>query len=65
MKGRACPRPQRVFLVESVAFRDLQVLIQLLREAGIDAEPRPIEGYEDSIQRRRQYEIWFGDDVEP
>lgn len=42
-----------------------QQAIGAIEAADVDTEPRPIEGYEDSSQRRRQYETWFGDDVEP
>ena len=46
--------------------RDVQAALSALREAGIAAEVKLIQGYENSTRiRQRHYELWFGKDFPP
>lgn len=65
--GDKSPRRSQVryFRQNEEGRKDVRELVDLLRQAGVTAEATFVEGYEESIQARRQYEIWFGDDFSP
>ena len=64
--GLNSPRSSQVryFRRNEAAERDVPAIVSLLREAGIEAEPQYISGFEDKLKATRHYEIWLGDDVE-
>jgi cell division protein FtsB len=55
----------RYFFDTAEAKLDVETLVEHLRQAGVSAEPTHVRHLEESIQKRRQYEIWFGEDFEP